>query len=611
MAEITGTSGDDFLDGGIDNDEIIGGLGRDIINGGAGDDIIRGDILAGAFLLEPGSLRASYFNIPSSTRNLGQIDFTTPPIHQEFVTEIQQFAGGGSFYDGGPTNDFAALYEGSFQIADAGDYTFFLNSDDGSQLFINGELVVNNDGLHANRLRSETITLEAGFHDIEIRYFERGGQATLDFDWAGPGFGRTQMLFEVPTNPVGSPEIENSDIIQGGDGNDTLFGGDGADFISGGDGDDTIYADEDPTLEPENLLVNGSFEANVISNIFTRVSSTDLIGWQTIAGSNQVDHLSIANITGDSILGVTPTDGNQFIELDSRNELDGIFQDVETENGRSYEIALDVSQRPRQAASTNTVEVYWNDDIVAVIDPSGTTFETFTFEVIGTGGSDRLELREVANDNDFLGAWVDNVSLVLLPETAGIGDILEGGAGNDTIHGSERGDTITGGTGNDLMHGHGGADQFLINSLEFGQDTIFGWEDGLDLIDFGFTGVAFADLSITSAGGSTVISLVSDPSQSITLDGVDAGLVSADDFLFGTTGIPGGLPSMVETSQNNTVNQPEALDDAPLDLVLGLLNGGTSSESVFGSATVGTVDLFDLGGYSVLDVDELDFVNLI
>jgi len=88
---------------------------------------------------------------------------------------------------------FAIRFQGKVRVDVSGSYTFYTTSDDGSKLFINGTLVVNNDGLHGPQQRQGTLSLSAGFHDIEVQFFENTGGATLDVDWAGPGFARTSI----------------------------------------------------------------------------------------------------------------------------------------------------------------------------------------------------------------------------------------------------------------------------------------------------------------------------------------------------------------------------------------------------------------------------------
>ena len=55
-----------------------------------------------------------------------------------------------------------------------GGYTFYTNSDEGSQFWIGSTLVVDNDGPHPMRERSGTIGLKAGYHAIRTTYSNVG-----------------------------------------------------------------------------------------------------------------------------------------------------------------------------------------------------------------------------------------------------------------------------------------------------------------------------------------------------------------------------------------------------------------------------------------------------
>ena len=68
---------------------------------------------------------------------------------------------------------FAIKFWGNINISTAGTYTFYTKSSDGSKLYIDGILIVNNDGLHDSKEKSGTITLTAGLHFIEVQYFNR------------------------------------------------------------------------------------------------------------------------------------------------------------------------------------------------------------------------------------------------------------------------------------------------------------------------------------------------------------------------------------------------------------------------------------------------------
>ena len=87
----------------------------------------------------------------------------------------------------GLVDDFAVRWRGKIAIADAGRYRFYIKSDDGSRLYIDGKLVVRNDGTHGMTEKSGSIELSSGFHDIEVWFFERGGKAGIVMSWAPPG----------------------------------------------------------------------------------------------------------------------------------------------------------------------------------------------------------------------------------------------------------------------------------------------------------------------------------------------------------------------------------------------------------------------------------------
>jgi hypothetical protein len=70
---------------------------------------------------------------------------------------------------------FAIDYSGRFWAEKSGEYDFSLTSDDGSNLYIDGELVVDNDGIHSTRERSGTVRLSRGAHDIRVSYFQGPG----------------------------------------------------------------------------------------------------------------------------------------------------------------------------------------------------------------------------------------------------------------------------------------------------------------------------------------------------------------------------------------------------------------------------------------------------
>lgn len=82
---------------------------------------------------------------------------------------------------------YSVVWEGWIAIPRSGTYQFATNSDDGSKLKIDGQLIVDNGGKHRKRKVSGEIFLEKGVHALEIRYVQYGGLSMLQTFWTSPG----------------------------------------------------------------------------------------------------------------------------------------------------------------------------------------------------------------------------------------------------------------------------------------------------------------------------------------------------------------------------------------------------------------------------------------
>lgn len=87
-------------------------------------------------------------------------------------------------------NDVAVLFEGFIEIPRMGRYLFYLSSDDGSRLFINGNEIVNNDGDHGVITKSGAVILTENRHHIRVEWFNAGGGYWLEAMIEGPGLPR-------------------------------------------------------------------------------------------------------------------------------------------------------------------------------------------------------------------------------------------------------------------------------------------------------------------------------------------------------------------------------------------------------------------------------------
>ncbi|MAU71199.1 MAG: hypothetical protein CML04_03810 [Pseudozobellia sp.] len=86
---------------------------------------------------------------------------------------------------------YAIQYEGYVKVPSDGVYTFYLRSDDGSKLYINKELVVDNSGSHSAETKKGLVALKKGFHPIQIDYFEDFLGEELQLEYSGPTIERS------------------------------------------------------------------------------------------------------------------------------------------------------------------------------------------------------------------------------------------------------------------------------------------------------------------------------------------------------------------------------------------------------------------------------------
>ncbi|MFC7989731.1 family 16 glycoside hydrolase [Streptomyces pilosus] len=88
---------------------------------------------------------------------------------------------------GGFGDNFVTQVTGNIHVPADGAYTFRLSSDDGSRLLIDGQLVIDHDGLHGAEPKDGTVQLTEGMHALRIDHFERGGDQVLHLAWQPPG----------------------------------------------------------------------------------------------------------------------------------------------------------------------------------------------------------------------------------------------------------------------------------------------------------------------------------------------------------------------------------------------------------------------------------------
>lgn len=88
----------------------------------------------------------------------------------------------------------ARRYTGYIQASETDLYRFALTSDDGAKLWIDGKLVVDNDGLHASETKVGTAPLAKGWHVVELAWFNGTGGRALDLKMSPAGSALKPVL---------------------------------------------------------------------------------------------------------------------------------------------------------------------------------------------------------------------------------------------------------------------------------------------------------------------------------------------------------------------------------------------------------------------------------
>jgi mono/diheme cytochrome c family protein len=124
-------------------------------------------------------------------------------------------------------NNMALRFEGYLRIDKDDEYRFYLTSDDGSKLWIDGQLAVANDGIHPPTTVGGNLRLNKGVHKLVAGVFNAGGGVELGIDIAGPGLPRQPVSplvsiaanldakIKAPANGTGEFEIQPELVARG------------------------------------------------------------------------------------------------------------------------------------------------------------------------------------------------------------------------------------------------------------------------------------------------------------------------------------------------------------------------------------------------------------
>ena len=155
-----------------------------------------------ASLLQSG-IEVDYFYPNPSDVSLETLDKLKPQLSgvvPEIVMDVPQRK---------EQDGFALRFRGMLQVPKTGQYTFFISSDDGSRLYIDGKQLIDNDGLHGMSEKNAALNLTAGAHPIVATYFDNGGGDGLEVSWSGPDFNKQKIAADKLTVSGGGETIHD------------------------------------------------------------------------------------------------------------------------------------------------------------------------------------------------------------------------------------------------------------------------------------------------------------------------------------------------------------------------------------------------------------------
>jgi len=494
--------GDDVFDdsaqtGAGPGDTVWGWLGNDLIKGGAGDDLFYGE--DGEDTLEGGGGNDRLYG-GNGYDTISGGDGNDQVWGGNGRDTIYLGNGDDIFYDNDQTGEKA----GDTVYAGAGNDTLWgrggddvLHGEDGNDLIEGFE---GHDRLYGG----------AGNDTI------RGGIGN-DQVWGGAGsdtvtLGEGNDLFDDSAQTVAGPGDSvwgwmGNDVIKGGAGDDLFYGEDGEDTLEGGAGNDMLYGGNGyDTIRGGigNDQVWGGDGRDTVwlgdgDDIFNDNDQTGEKGGDTVYAGAGND--TIWGRGGDDLL--QGEDGNDYIEGGEGNDLihGGAGADTIRAGVGNDQVWGGAGRDTVMLGEGNDI---FDDSAQAEAGPGDTAWGWLGDDILKGGAGDDLFYGEDGNDR------------------------LEGGAGADSLYGGAGGDWIVGGSGDDFLVGGTGADSFVFRSGD-GDDTIGEFEDGLDVIVLEGTGQGYDSLTITYAAGTA---LVDYGSGTITLEGVAAGSLGAEDFVF-------------------------------------------------------------------------------
>lgn len=490
--QITGGDGNDTLLGGDGNDLIIGGRGGDLLFGGAGDDTFvwnpgdGSDTIEGQdgsdALLFNGANIAENINIAANGHRVSFTrDVANIAMDVNGVEHIQFNALGGAdkITVGDLTGTGVTQVTLELGVNGVGDGQV-------DQATVNGTSAADQISLAGSGTQVSVLGLAA---QVNLEHADGDG-LTIN---AGNG-NDTINASNLAAGLVGL-------TIDGGAGNDTIIGSQGADMLIGGDGNDTVTGGRGNDVA---LLGNGNdkftWNPGDGSDVVEGQAGTDALVFNGANVAENMDlsangqRLRLSRDVGNVVMDVN---GVENVQVNALGGADTITVNDLTGTGIT-QVALDLSATPGSGQGDGAPDAVivngtaGNDQINVASNGASVVVNGLPAKVTiagAEGASDSLAINGLAGDDviNASGLAAGRVSLA-----------LNGGAGNDTIVGSQGDDTVVGGQGSDTAMLGAGNDTFVWNPGD-GSDAVDGGA-GNDTLVFNGANVN-EQINISANGG--------------------------------------------------------------------------------------------------------------
>jgi hypothetical protein len=148
----------------------------------------------GSILPKPNSLCGDVYELPQGTHmlppdlwNYGSNIDAAGALHTYSLNVAYQFLTEGLPGVTSRPEWFGIDYHGEFWVKVPGEYRFKMSSDDGAELFVDGQLLINEDGVHSPLTNERSLRLAAGRHTIRVPYFQETMHVALILQVKPPG----------------------------------------------------------------------------------------------------------------------------------------------------------------------------------------------------------------------------------------------------------------------------------------------------------------------------------------------------------------------------------------------------------------------------------------